>query len=608
MRSKSHFLLLILLIVGGYTNAQFSIYGLNRSESSSQNTRIKNANDTLDLPFRDDFATSLFQVSAEKWVESENVFVDPSIGINPPNIHVASMDGLKNNGDPYRPEGGLGEGDILTSKPIRLGGLSKSDSVYLSFYWELTGLGESPENTDRLVLQFKSEDDMWNDILTIDANTPKPNLFYQQAFINLYTEYFYDTFQFRFVTYCDLNGRFDVWNLDYIYLDKDRSSLNKGIRDSGLASYPGPIFKNYYSVPLLQLQEAPEKFLNTFGNSIRFQSLKGTQPNANYLFSSYIIDQDSQFVISEPHQDQAFTSSNYIYNISLEGIDPQSIADYTLDANIDSLNINWKTFSIDNNQDYFDNDTVNARYLLQNYYALDDGTAEFAGGAKANGAQVAMKYGIASPGHRITHIDICFVNYEGAATPISLDLIVWNRGSNGLPNQELSRTPVILARKGPINSFSSYVLDQFTLIEEDTIFIGYEHREDADVFIGIDRNTSFGHFLYSKTAEQSETAWQKNTNRGTPMIHPRFDERLITGIEDHSVKMAPIYPNPTKGLIFLPSGAKILSIHNMLGAKVNASFTDSEKVAIDLSAFSKGIYVINYIFEGKTHTQKIVKE
>lgn len=608
MMNKAGTSILFFILIAFSAQAQFTIYGLNREQANQITQRKAATTDTLELPFRDDLASSLVSVSSDRWLESGDVFVDPSIAINPPNLHVASMDGLKANGDPYNAAGGLGQGDALSSKPIRLGGLGQGDSVYLSFYWELSGLGEMPESTDKLVLQFKSQEGIWNDVFTIDATTPTPAPYFQQTFIKLAPEYLYDGFQFRWVTFCDLNGRFDVWNLDYVYLDKNRSALTKGIHDSGLSNYPGAIFNNYYSVPIQHLRQNPEVFLNPHGNAIRFQSLKNTLPNTNYQFSSRLIAMENGEVISTLHNNTAFSTSNYIGTLQLQAVEPTLIADFSEDNLIDSLVINWQTYSSDPDQDYFDNDTVNAQYFLQNYYALDDGTAEFAGGAKSNGAQVAMKYGIAVEGQRLTHIDICFVNYEGASSPVSLDLIVWKHGFNGLPGQELSRTYAILAKQDSLNAFTSYRLDQFDVINEDTIFIGYEHREDANVFIGIDRNTNFGSFLYSKTSEQSESEWKKNTNVGTPMIRPRFDDRLITGIEDHEGGPPIFYPNPTSGKIFLNKNSRIVGLSNILGRTMNAPVTFGEKVVIDLGELPEGIYIINFIFEGKFYTQKIVKQ
>ena len=91
------------------------------------------------------------------WYENE-VFVNSTYPINPPSIGVATFDGLDSTGYPYNfvNPGAYGLADKLTSKYLNLGvPLGVNESFLFSFYYQPKGLGNTPESTDSLVLEFK---------------------------------------------------------------------------------------------------------------------------------------------------------------------------------------------------------------------------------------------------------------------------------------------------------------------------------------------------------------------------------------------------------------------------------------------------------------------
>lgn len=114
----------------------------------------------LEIPFFDDFSTSKVIPDQSKWV-NQFVFVNNDFAIFPPNIGVATLDVLNENGEVYPTASSTPfVGDYLQSKRIRLDSipaenreLSPADSVYLSFYFQPQGRGDKPESYDTLVLQ-----------------------------------------------------------------------------------------------------------------------------------------------------------------------------------------------------------------------------------------------------------------------------------------------------------------------------------------------------------------------------------------------------------------------------------------------------------------------
>ena len=107
---------------------------------------------TLSLPFIDDFSYDSHQVDNDLWMES-SVFVNRTYPINPPTIGVATFDGLDANGfaRDFSPSTSSEPSDTLLSQTIDLSGIS---SAYFMFYYQAKGMGDAPQQLDKLVLEF----------------------------------------------------------------------------------------------------------------------------------------------------------------------------------------------------------------------------------------------------------------------------------------------------------------------------------------------------------------------------------------------------------------------------------------------------------------------
>ena len=114
------------------------------------------------LPFFDDFSQSTLYPDSTKWTDN-NVLVNDGFPLCPPNRNGATFDVLDANGRVYDYAiSNAFVAEYLTSARIRLDSimepepraLTPADSVYLSFYYQPQGNGNSPETQDSLVLQF----------------------------------------------------------------------------------------------------------------------------------------------------------------------------------------------------------------------------------------------------------------------------------------------------------------------------------------------------------------------------------------------------------------------------------------------------------------------
>ena len=126
--------------------------------------RGSQAEESLTLPFFDDFSTSHIYPNADKWAGGSNsVFVNQDFPLFPPNTRAATFDAIDSSGKVYQQADWIPfEADKLISLPIRLDSvftpvvkaLSPADSVYFSFYYQPQGVGDKPEPWDTLILEF----------------------------------------------------------------------------------------------------------------------------------------------------------------------------------------------------------------------------------------------------------------------------------------------------------------------------------------------------------------------------------------------------------------------------------------------------------------------
>ncbi len=132
---------------------------------------------TNDIPFIEDFSTTLGYPSKQKWSNSNGVFINETYSNNAPSIGMATLDGFNAYGMPYSqvPTGSTGftngDADALESLPFCLGDY-EPDSLFIRFYYEAQGLGEYPNMGDSLILEFWSPEDVTtieNDSTFIDA-------------------------------------------------------------------------------------------------------------------------------------------------------------------------------------------------------------------------------------------------------------------------------------------------------------------------------------------------------------------------------------------------------------------------------------------------------
>lgn len=608
--------------------AQLKVFPIERAGSASEDKVPVNArtaeDEPLSLPFWDDFSFTDHQPADTLWQNSQNVYINNGLASNPPSIGVASFDGLDASGKAL----GLGESetgktDSLTSRPIDLSGLSAAANVYISFFYQYAGTGEGPDQGDSLRLEFKNSDGAWISVWPRATGINRTGTFTQAIEKVNDPAFFHDSFQFRFQTFGLQSGPYDIWNVDYVYLNKGRSETDTSFPDRTINVPLTSFLKDYTAIPYYHFN-INDTIHPTFGIA-NLKTTSAPQPIEYQILTNTFFMKSGEALApivdtyEDPRKDPIRPGLDNTEIIKL----PEVFSDISdQDADTAIVDIKISINSGDNTGDYDPaiyapidfrrNDTTSASFMLSNYYAYDDGTAEYAAALNASGTSIAYKYNMAKDTtDHIVAMDIYFPYIGTDPAGRSIDLTIWrsiaesSTGTNALAHRET----VTIVRNPELNSFVRYTL-KTSIAVTDSFYIGYTQNSAGYLGVGLDKNTNSGSKIYSNL----NGTWQQNEIiSGSLMIRPVFGpaaDTLTTGTDP--VKVTPsikVYPNPSTGIFQLEGKFQRLKMFDLRGVEKSFSLTtDGDDAILDIQDQPAGIYIIQFVHDNSLHTLKVLKE
>ncbi|MCE7066496.1 T9SS type A sorting domain-containing protein [Dyadobacter sp. CY326] len=557
---------------------------------------------SLNLPFFDDFSTSTgASPNSKNWLPGSGVYINNTLTNSHPSLNITTFDGLNSTGAPYNVINPLNQNftDTLTSQPINLANRTAADSIYLSFHWMAKGLGELPDSSDYFQLEFLSKANGWVTVWKQDGF--KLDSVFKRQFIRISdAAYLYDAFQFRFRAYGRNSGYYDTWHLDYIYLNTKRSVKQPYIFDVALRKPVTSFLKKYTAMPLRQYRANPQAALS---DSIKTDVVNNFN-NFNILTSTFTITDASR----KTEYFRNVQMSIYVEALKGKGLGIKTTP-ITINNNLDSLKLISKfvvtTTDTIPGVNLKTNDSITSRTDLTDYYAYDDGSAEYGVQVNQKLGRVAVRYTLAKP-DTIGGVRLAMVQFNKDVSGQGFTIQIFSN-KNGKPDKVLAQRSVAARYPAGRNGFIDYAFSSSVAVP-DTFYVGWLQVNEQPVTIGFDRNSMLGKdvIFYNLGTE-----WARETSlKGSIMIRPYLGKKaagVVTGNEPILTSDANFYPNPNRGTISWESGLlTFIEIYALNGALMRRIAPAKDQRSVEVKGLHDGIYIIKSSDGKRSFSQKML--
>ena len=628
MMNKKIFIVLLAFAGVLSGNAQEYLTGFNYSE---QEEVAENQTDRWDvyatLPFFDDFTKSYKYTDDSKWLQN-NVYVSNNFPMYPVSHNVATFDVADRYGKIYsRGSSNPFIGDTLKSVKIRLDSignqlLTPADSLYFSFYYQPGGYGDSPEHFDSLVLQFgygynvevfdsvsqhyyterhTAWRQMWAtpgielDTFLLSCNE---NQYFKKVMIPIVdTCFFVEDFQVLFFNYGTLpttmypndRSNMDQWNVDFIYLDRNRSLENDTYPLVSLTGTVPSFLKRYQSMPYKHFKENPiSAILNDFDISmanldVNTHEVKyACEVEDNNSSWSYSYN-TNQMVITQYHDVGVSTNHIEMYNF---------IYPYNESFDTTSYTIRHYVEVIDEHSGEVRGDTIIRHQGFYNYFAYDDGTPEMGYGLVPSDTYFAAQFHVTKL-DTVSGVQILFNRTFNDANFNFFDIVVW-RDNNGKPGEILYS----LENQRPkwndsiAYNFSFYKFNEVVKVNS-VFYIGIRQRYSKSINIGFDSSIDNHQYNFYEVGG----GWKNSAYPGSLMIRPVMGKNgYFVDVEENQEVTLNVYPNPAQNVVHIngldADCCDEILISDVTGRVVKRSQYSNE---LNVSELQDGAYMISIV-------------
>ena len=621
-------LLIIILLIGLNCHAQEYLSGFSyETNDFNENRNTRGRSEAIQLPFFDDFTDTEVFTNNVKW-QNNKVLVNSGFPVFPTNYNAATFDVLDNTGKVYSHAiSSPFIADSLISKPISLKNLTPADSVYLSFYYQPQGNGDAPEDADSLVLMIGCQTDtslVWNHIWSAEGMTLDSFLianngnYFKQIMIPIVDEkYFGNEIVILFYNYGSIpptmypNDRSNVdnWNIDFVYLDKNRTFEDTTFPLVTFSEKAPSLLKRYQSMPYRQYVSNPTVAVVTDYN-MYIANLDSVGTSTQYtchvenLASDWNFDYSSEWCNISPFVKTGF--QNCDGNNSTQAC--PHLKNFLFDMNDDVDTATYHIthiITVDESTSNAKGDTLYGVQSFKNYYAYDDGIPERGYGVVPGESCFASQFSVSTP-DTLCGVYLLFNRTHKDANYDFFDIVVWNN-NNGKPGNEFYR----LKNQRPvwddeeIYKFAYYPFDEILKVNG-TIYVGIMQHEKESINIGFDTSNDNSQYNFYDVGY----GWENSSMKGSLMIRPALGSDM-TFIKEENVTQNSrlgLYPNPSKNTVNIgeleAEVCEEIMIFDMTG-RLMKHFTND--VNLDVSDLPTGLYMMRVVTgEGKRYTEKFM--
>jgi len=487
---------------------------------------------SISYPFIDDFSYPGPFPDRSKWLD-DNVYINSTMGFEPPSVGVATFDGISKTGTPYG--GGYGKADFLTSGYFNL---SPADTdLWLSFWAQNKGLSYPSFSGDSLIVEFKNDVGNWIQVFSVDGedlnNADRPPFQFHTIEVDggSSNNYLHSSFQFRFVSTGTLNGMYNTWHLDYVRMDQNEPDST--FKDLAFSSLPSDILSPYSSMPWWQFEGFAEEELDETSYYLYYNNFDEPRNNGGSLVNHFDFmtgaDLNFMYTVSEAqlsigageHQegernipflsDFASTLENTFSGAEQVFIERR----YTLN--------NGSQSGI---EEVLRNDTVRLTTVFDNYYAYDDGTAEAVASLDFTGHEIAIGFhtNIEDTLRAVQFNFPHFITIAGNAL-FNLKVYVGSLESDPVYVRNLIKPFFVDSVLDSLQGFTTYRLNDISgnltpvHLPVGDFYVSWEQASSADnlVYVGLDFNSPEAqpHQFWNNNVD-----WYNLTDQGAFMVRP----------------------------------------------------------------------------------------
>ncbi len=542
-------------------------------------SHLRTASDTLLLPFREHFLQTSYEVSTKKWI-APNVKVAFK-GACLPDYGFAILDGSDSLNLPFVGlQQAYGRSDSLTSQCIDLSAYSPADSLYLSFFVQNGGSFEAAEAQDSLILEAKADSvfiEIWS---AVGNDIPRTKA--MQVHLPLTDSAFFTScFQFQFLRAASLNGRYDNFLLDAIYLDKNRT-FNDTLQTTAFQSFIGSPFQNGYNLPLKhQAIDTLFPLKCTFFNNF---------PAGNNL--------SLDVRISETLNNQFSTNNTFNLNIDTTCSDTQNVGSVLSVSITQNARFSYDFIS--------GGDTFNIFFGIDSVWAYDDGTAETGYGV-LEATSFGQSYTLLQP-DTLKAVRISFFPGTYKFNLKAFVLEIWRQDANGNIDTLLYSQNIRLQTGKAPDFFYRYYLDSLLPLPN-KFLVAIRQYDNNPAGVGMDLDTDNSDKIFYR----KNGVWKKTAFSGTLLIRPEFlggsSSMILTNIPRSADNILKIFPNPATEKIYIrvPRTTPNETIRFSLFSPTGRLILQGSGDEIHIADLAKGLYILKIYFKESLYIKKIIK-
>ncbi len=606
-------LLQILLLLAfwslcGPIYAQFVTFGpVHRNSGAQLSSTSLEARQTATttIPFWDDFSKG---IQTSKWIAKGASYTE-TIGNKAPSLGMALFNGVDELGRAYSlQEKDQGESDYLTSVPLDLSGIEASQkaSLYLSFYWQAGGKAEVPDSNDRLSLQVLTPAGTWLTVWEKRGGETLDRTRFAQEIIAILPEWQHANFQFRFFSNGRQSGPFDSWLLDYVYLNTQRTATNLSYPDRALTlptsvrlgdfgAYPWELVqkhqKSNWSTVKNEFQNLENRF-KAMEFSVTLRDSSGTEllpinsttpfnPVPNALERRSIVSRTFSEIPIPSKQGDLFFETSLVTGdgllTTINGTDTTRFAQ-----------VNFR-----------DNDRVSTRFSLRDYFAYDQGNADYTAGINQRSGQLAVAYKTPEPVF-LTGISIDFNNARQVDQV--LDLVIWS----ALDKKPLYTQEVVIPAKKSGQNIQYFSLKE-TVPVSGTFYVGFTQFTNDFLQVGLDKTQNFGDRIYYNVGG----GWVQNKDvNGALLIRPHVSLSGKAGGTLSPENIFQVYPNPAVEEVMVEGKFTYLQVLDSFGREITLPrMARNTGEVLNFKDQQPGLYLIKVVHDlGITSFRILVKK